>query len=140
MRAISQKVYGGPEVLELRDIDRPVVTDDDVLVRVHAAAVNPADWHFMTGTPYNMAGNRAWSECRRVLKPQDPRHRRRTEGRSSDRASGSPRQGARAASARARLSRRDWVHRQGDQNTHHPREAEDDGREPTPFPRPSHHH
>ena len=52
MRAISQKVYGGPEVLELRDIDRPVVTDDDVLVRVHAAAVNPADWHVMTGTPY----------------------------------------------------------------------------------------
>jgi NADPH:quinone reductase-like Zn-dependent oxidoreductase len=52
MRAIVQNVYGAPDVLELRDIDRPVVTDDDVLVRVRAAAVNPADWHSLTGTPY----------------------------------------------------------------------------------------
>jgi NADPH:quinone reductase-like Zn-dependent oxidoreductase len=52
MRAIVQKIYGGPEVLELRDIDPPVVTDDGVLVRVHAASVNPADWHLLTGKPY----------------------------------------------------------------------------------------
>jgi NADPH:quinone reductase-like Zn-dependent oxidoreductase len=52
MRAIVQKVYGGPEVLELRDIDPPVVTDDGVLVRVHAASVNPTDWHLLTGKPY----------------------------------------------------------------------------------------
>jgi NADPH:quinone reductase-like Zn-dependent oxidoreductase len=52
MRAIVQDVYGSPDVLELRDIGRPVVTDDDVLVRVHAAGVNPADWHIMRGTPY----------------------------------------------------------------------------------------
>jgi NADPH:quinone reductase-like Zn-dependent oxidoreductase len=52
MRAIVQKIYGGPEVLELRDIDPPVVTDDGVLVRVHAASVNPADWHLLMGKPY----------------------------------------------------------------------------------------
>jgi NADPH:quinone reductase-like Zn-dependent oxidoreductase len=52
MRAILQDVYGTPDVLELRDIDRPVVTDDGVLVRVRAASVNPADWHALTGTPY----------------------------------------------------------------------------------------
>ncbi len=52
MKAIVQDVYGAPDVLELRDIDQPVVTDDDVLVRVHAAAVNPADWHIIRGRPY----------------------------------------------------------------------------------------
>jgi NADPH:quinone reductase-like Zn-dependent oxidoreductase len=52
MKAIVQTVYGAPDVLELRDIDRPAVTDDGVLVRVRAAAVNPLDWHLMRGSPY----------------------------------------------------------------------------------------
>jgi NADPH:quinone reductase-like Zn-dependent oxidoreductase len=52
MKAIVQKVYGAPELLELRDIDRPAVADDGVLVRVRAAAVNPLDWHLMRGSPY----------------------------------------------------------------------------------------
>ena len=52
MKAIVQEVYGSPDVLELRDVDPPVVTDDGVLVRVRAASVNPADWHIMRGTPY----------------------------------------------------------------------------------------
>ncbi|MDQ6721109.1 MAG: NAD(P)-dependent alcohol dehydrogenase [Candidatus Dormibacteraeota bacterium] len=52
MKAIVQDVYGSPDVLRLRDIDRPVLTDDDMLVRVHAAAVNPLDWHYVRGTPY----------------------------------------------------------------------------------------
>lgn len=52
MKAIVQDVYGGPEVLELRDIERPAVPDDDVLVRVRAGGVNPADWHIMRGSPY----------------------------------------------------------------------------------------
>jgi NADPH:quinone reductase-like Zn-dependent oxidoreductase len=52
VKAIVQRVYGGPDVLKLGEIDRPVVTDDGVLVRVHAASVNPVDWHFMTGKPY----------------------------------------------------------------------------------------
>ena len=52
MKAIVQDRYGPPDVLELKDIDRPEVNDDEVLVRVHAAAVNAADWHFMRGVPY----------------------------------------------------------------------------------------
>ncbi|HYN17058.1 MAG TPA: NAD(P)-dependent alcohol dehydrogenase, partial [Actinomycetes bacterium] len=52
MKAIVQDRFGPPEVLELREIDQPAVGDDEVLVRVHAASVNPADWFAMTGTPY----------------------------------------------------------------------------------------
>ena len=52
MKAAVQHVYGTPDVLELKDIDMPVVTDDGVLVRVRAASVNPVDWHLLTGLPY----------------------------------------------------------------------------------------
>jgi NADPH:quinone reductase-like Zn-dependent oxidoreductase len=53
MKAIVQHNYGAPEaVLELQDIDQPVVGDDEVLVRARAASVNPADWHLMRGSPY----------------------------------------------------------------------------------------
>jgi NADPH:quinone reductase-like Zn-dependent oxidoreductase len=52
MKAIVQDTYGSPDVLELRDLDKPVVGDDDVLVRVHAAGVDPGVWHLMTGLPY----------------------------------------------------------------------------------------
>jgi NADPH:quinone reductase-like Zn-dependent oxidoreductase len=52
MRAIVRATYGSPDVLELREIAKPDVTDDEVLVRVRAASVNPADWYGMTGTPY----------------------------------------------------------------------------------------
>ncbi len=52
MKAIVYGTYGSPDVLELTDIDQPVVRDDQVLVRVRAASVNPADWHFMRGLPY----------------------------------------------------------------------------------------
>jgi NADPH:quinone reductase-like Zn-dependent oxidoreductase len=54
MKAIVQDKYGSPDVLELRDIDRPVVKDDEVLVRVRAAAVNIGDWHLLRGMPYVM--------------------------------------------------------------------------------------
>jgi NADPH:quinone reductase-like Zn-dependent oxidoreductase len=52
MKAIVQDRYGGPDVLELRDIDRPVPGDGEVLVRVQAAGLHRGDWHVMTGLPY----------------------------------------------------------------------------------------
>jgi NADPH:quinone reductase-like Zn-dependent oxidoreductase len=52
MKAVVQDTYGPADVLELREIDQPVVGDDEVLVRVHAAGVDPGVWHLMTGLPY----------------------------------------------------------------------------------------
>lgn len=52
MNAIVYEQYGPPDVLELREIDKPAVADDGVLVRVRAASVNPVDWHTLTGTPF----------------------------------------------------------------------------------------
>ena len=47
-----QSEYGSPDVLELKDIDKPAIRDDEVLVRVRAAAVNPPDWAGVHGVPY----------------------------------------------------------------------------------------
>ncbi len=52
MKAIVQDRYGSAGVLELRDIDVPVMGENDVLVRVHAAGAGPDVWHIMTGKPY----------------------------------------------------------------------------------------
>jgi NADPH:quinone reductase-like Zn-dependent oxidoreductase len=52
MKAILYHEYGSPDVLELKDIDKPLVKDNEVLVRVHAASVNRLDWHLMRGSPY----------------------------------------------------------------------------------------
>jgi NADPH:quinone reductase-like Zn-dependent oxidoreductase len=52
MKAIVNRQYGSPDVLELVDIDKPAIKDDEVLVRVRAASVNPADWHILKGDPY----------------------------------------------------------------------------------------
>jgi NADPH:quinone reductase-like Zn-dependent oxidoreductase len=52
MKAIVQDTYGSADVLELRDIDRPEIADDEVLVRVHAAGVDRGAWHVMRGLPY----------------------------------------------------------------------------------------
>ena len=65
MKAIVYHNYGSPDVLELAEIAKPTVKDDQVLIKVRAAAVNPHDWHFLTGTPLLarlMAG---------LLKPKD---------------------------------------------------------------------
>jgi NADPH:quinone reductase-like Zn-dependent oxidoreductase len=51
MKAIVQDRYGSADVLELRDIEDPVVGEDEVLVRVRAAGAGPDVWHFMTGRP-----------------------------------------------------------------------------------------
>jgi NADPH:quinone reductase-like Zn-dependent oxidoreductase len=52
MKAIIQDRYGPPDVLGLRDVAKPVPGENEVLVRVHAAAVNALDWHYMRGDPY----------------------------------------------------------------------------------------
>ena len=54
MKAIVQDKYGSPDVLRLEDIDKPSPSDDEVLIRVHAAAVNIGDWHLLRGVPYVM--------------------------------------------------------------------------------------
>jgi NADPH:quinone reductase-like Zn-dependent oxidoreductase len=52
MRAIVQTDYGSTDMLSLQEVDKPVVPDNGVLVRVHAASVNAGDWHLMRGTPF----------------------------------------------------------------------------------------
>ena len=52
MKAIVFERYGPPEELSLREVEKPVVRPDEVLVKIHAAAVNPQDWHCLRGTPF----------------------------------------------------------------------------------------
>src|SRR5438105_8323848 len=52
MKAIVYHEFGGPEVLRLEEVDKPVPKDNQILVKVRALSLNPLDWHFMEGTPY----------------------------------------------------------------------------------------
>jgi NADPH:quinone reductase-like Zn-dependent oxidoreductase len=54
MKAIIQDRYGSAEVLEARDIEKPQIGDDEILVRVNAASVHVGDWILMTGSPFVM--------------------------------------------------------------------------------------
>ena len=68
MKAIVQDRYGPPDdVLELREIDQPVIGDDEVLVRIRAASVHPDVWHVVTGRPYVLRLMGAG-----VFKPKNP--------------------------------------------------------------------
>lgn len=51
MKAVVRERYGSPDVLELKDVPKPGVTDDTVLVRVRAASLNAYDWHMLRGSP-----------------------------------------------------------------------------------------
>src|SRR5436190_637814 len=51
MKAIVRERYGSPDVLELKNIDRPAIDDDSMLVRVRAASINAYDWHMLRGSP-----------------------------------------------------------------------------------------
>jgi NADPH:quinone reductase-like Zn-dependent oxidoreductase len=67
MKAIVYHNYGSPDVLNCEEIEKPTPGDNEILIKVRAASVNPYDWHFMRGTPYFlriMAG---------LLKPKDRR-------------------------------------------------------------------
>ena len=68
MQAIVQEKYGSAEVLELKEIERPTIGDHDVLVRVRAAGVNPADWALMNGFPYIARPAPLYG----LLKPRNP--------------------------------------------------------------------
>lgn len=52
MKAFTKTTYGGPEVLKLEEVDKPVVKDDHLLVKVMANSANPADWHIIRGKPF----------------------------------------------------------------------------------------
>ena len=60
MKAIVQNDYGSPDVFELKEIDRPVVKDGDVLVRVRAAALHAGDCFIMRGVPYLVRFAAGW--------------------------------------------------------------------------------
>jgi NADPH:quinone reductase-like Zn-dependent oxidoreductase len=52
MKAIVYHGYGSPDVLKCEDIEKPIPKDNEILIKVRAASLNPLDWHFMRGTPY----------------------------------------------------------------------------------------
>jgi len=52
MKAIVYEKYGPPDVLQFKEIATPAPADDEVLIHVRAASVNPLDWHFMRGEPW----------------------------------------------------------------------------------------
>src|SRR3954470_7228350 len=52
MWAVVRECYGTPDALRLRRVEKPAVTDDAVLVRVHAASVNRYDWYALQGRPF----------------------------------------------------------------------------------------
>jgi len=52
MKAIVHRCYGSPDVIRYEDVAKPTPADDEILVKVHAASVNPLDWHYLEGTPY----------------------------------------------------------------------------------------
>ena len=68
MKAVVYTNYGSPDVLEIRDIKKPAPNDDQILIKVRAASINPLDWHFMEGTPYIMRMMGVG-----LRKPKDPR-------------------------------------------------------------------
>src|SRR5918911_1877795 len=52
MKAIVYTQYGSPDVLQFREVEKPTPKEDEVLVKIHAASANPADWHTMRGAPF----------------------------------------------------------------------------------------
>ncbi len=67
MLAVMHRCYGGPEVLTVERVEKPVPSEDQILVKVHATSVNPLEWHVMTGTPYILRSSAGFGA------PKDPR-------------------------------------------------------------------
>jgi NADPH:quinone reductase-like Zn-dependent oxidoreductase len=72
MKAAVYSQYGPPDVLQIRDVEKPVPKDNEVLIKVRAASVNPADWHMMRGHARLMIGG--------LRKPKDTRMGRDVAG------------------------------------------------------------
>jgi NADPH:quinone reductase-like Zn-dependent oxidoreductase len=67
MKGAVHRCYGSPDVVRYEDIPKPMPADDEVLVKVHAASVNPLDWHYLEGTPYMVRIGAGFG------KPENPR-------------------------------------------------------------------
>src|SRR6202035_4184641 len=52
MKAIAYTQYGSPDVLQFKEVGKPVPRDGEILVKIHAASANPLDWHLMRGAPF----------------------------------------------------------------------------------------
>ena len=59
MKAIVHTRYGPPDLLELQEVEKPEIGDDQVLLRVHASSVNPVDWYGVRGLWLGRAAERA---------------------------------------------------------------------------------
>ena len=67
MKGVVRRCYGPPDVIRYEDLAKPTPADDEVLVKVQAASVNPLDWHYVEGTPYMLRIDRGFG------KPDNPR-------------------------------------------------------------------
>ena len=67
MKAIVQRTYGLPDVLEMSEAPIPSIDDDQVLIRVHASSVNALEWHLMTGTPYLVRPQAGFTKPKREI-------------------------------------------------------------------------
>src|SRR5712691_2797019 len=67
MKAIVYTKYGSPDVLQLKEVEKPAPNDGEILVKIHAASANPLDWHLMRASPFfvRLEGG--------LRKPKDPR-------------------------------------------------------------------
>jgi NADPH:quinone reductase-like Zn-dependent oxidoreductase len=52
MKAVICTKYGSPDVLQIREVEKPAPTDDEILIKIHAASINARDWRMMRAIPF----------------------------------------------------------------------------------------